>query len=93
MILKFIKHDLSKAGMDIFPAWFEETKKLMAQSEGFVTAHYVLGAGNNQPTYLMLYFEDEAALSRWATSSIHHGVLGKLKPYWQSEWVAKTIEL
>lgn len=92
MLLKYIQHFLTDAGIRYFPEWFAKVRELQAQQSGFVTSHYHIDEAN-QEVHFFMYFADQTGLDAWAASPEHLAVLDDLKEYWRQAYQAKLVNL
>ena len=93
MLLKYIQHFVNPEGRDFFPQWFASTTEKMQALKGFITAHYILDPVDLHKVHFFMYFDDAAALERWAATPAHEAALKALSAYWVKPYVMQQAVL
>ena len=90
MLIKHIRHFLTPAGMDYFPAWVSQLQAHIQAVEGFSHLHYGISEQNPNQRQLLLYFSNQSGLSHWIKNPVHEQLLQDIEQYSTCDWQMET---
>ncbi|PAU94788.1 hypothetical protein CK503_04750 [Aliifodinibius salipaludis] len=92
MIVVHIEHFLNEEGRHHFEEWVAEVAQTLRNFEGFISISILEELPPKNESHLLLTFENERLLKKWANSKEHDDLISKLKPYQNRKQVSDIFK-
>lgn len=92
MIVVHIEHFLNEEGRHYFEEWVAEVTQTLRNFEGFISISILEKIAPKNESHLLLTFENETLLKKWANSREHDDLIHKLKPYQNRKQVSDIFK-
>ncbi|WP_138431625.1 antibiotic biosynthesis monooxygenase family protein [Fodinibius saliphilus] len=93
MIIVHIKHFLNQQGEEYFGKWVSEVADILSDFKGFISLEIIEEIDEASESQLLLRFEDEPLLRKWADSPEHDALVSKLFPYQLKPYSSQTYQV
>lgn len=92
MVIVHVQHFLNEKGQQYFKEWIAEIAQTLRSFKGFHSISILENIDQNNECHLLLTFESEILLRKWANSKEHDNFIQKLKPYQHRKQVSSIFK-